>query len=1088
MSAKPDFSFVYEGLKDFQKHSVDYIFNRLYMDSDRVNRFLIADEVGLGKTLVAKGIIAKSLDYLWDKIDRLDIIYICSNADIAGQNINRLKLTADGFSLASRITLLPSKLKELNENKLNFVSFTPGTSFNLRSSTGIVMERTLIYSALKEAWGFGDDLGPINLMQCGASRKNWREEIRTYEKDKAPYVDEELKQSFITALTGKPELKREFFELSDRYRIDVDENMPWRERNRLIGDLRFTLATSCIHAMKPDIIILDEFQRFKHLLDDKDPMSRLAQHLFNYSDPNKSVDTKVLLLSATPYKMYTMYHEAEEDEHYTDFLRTMNFLFNSEQKTEELRDLLQNYRQYLYNPDLQQTEELSKVKSDIESRLRKVMVRTERLAASEDRNGMIEEHYYNCEIKSDDLLGFNKVDAICRTLEAGDHLEYWKSAPFLLNLMDDYALKRKLKVKLDEDNHYEQLAAHISGNNGLLRWSRVRKYKPLEIENPRLRKIIEKNVDKGWKLLWLPPALTYYQASGEFAGQEAKDFTKMLVFSSWKVVPKAISSVCSYEAERRAIKSYDPEVTYSEINKKIRPLLQFGYSDERLTGMPALALLYPCLTLASNIDPLQIALNSGGQLSREEVIAKTAKVIEDLLYKFIDREDYPDSGAYDEKWYWAAMALLDNNYYHNKVDVWLSSNGEYAFSKLIEGKDEGESRFAEHVSEFTNFFKAPSGLGRIPDDLCEVLAKFAIASPAITALRSIGRKVESYNTVECMAAAANIAVGFRSLFNLPVSISIVRQRDIKAPYWKQVLNYSVDGNLQAVLDEYVHVLYESLGLMAKQDDDETVEMLRDTIYQAVSLRTTRIEFDDLSLNGRKQMVDRRTRSIRCRYALRMQESKTEDGSVTREEHVRLAFNSPFRPFILTTTSIGQEGLDFHQFCHAICHWNLPSNPFDLEQREGRIHRYKGHVIRKNLASYYGYDGLNAIKPVDLWDAIFARAVQEREPKASDLIPYWLFDQGNGYKIERHIPMLPMSREVSRIEELKRGLVLYRMVFGQPRQEDLLNFLQKNLGEKDMDELLDFRIDLEPRIQIDENKTLKSLKKSISGFVFGKKAK
>ncbi len=199
----------------------------------------------------------------------------------------------------------------------------------------------------------------------------------------------------------------------------------------------------------------------------------------------------------------------------------------------------------------------------------------------------------------------------------------------------------------------------------------------------------------------------------------------------------------------------------------------------------------------------------------------------------------------------------------------------------------------------------------------------------------------------------------------------------------------------------------------------------------------------------------------------MKESKTEDGGVTREEHVRLAFNSPFRPFILTTTSIGQEGLDFHQYCHAICHWNLPSNPVDLEQREGRIHRYKGHVIRKNLASYYGYDGLNALKPVDLWDAIFERAIQDRESTASDLIPYWHFDQGNGYKIERHIPMLPMSREVSRIEELKRGLVLYRMVFGQPRQEDLLNFLQKNLGEKDTDELLDFRINLEPRIQVDE---------------------
>ena len=37
--------------------------------------------------------------------------------------------------------------------------------------------------------------------------------------------------------------------------------------------------------------------------------------------------------------------------------------------------------------------------------------------------------------------------------------------------------------------------------------------------------------------------------------------------------------------------------------------------------------------------------------------------------------------------------------------------------------------------------------------------------------------------------------------------------------------------------------------------------------------------------------------------------------------------------MLASTSIGQEGLDFHNYCRRIVHWNLPSNPIDLEQRE-----------------------------------------------------------------------------------------------------------------------------------------------------------
>jgi len=75
------------GLKDFQRKTVEYVFKRLY-GNDPTSRFLIADEVGLGKTLVARGIIAKTLEHLQDKVGRVDVIYICSNAAIATQNVN----------------------------------------------------------------------------------------------------------------------------------------------------------------------------------------------------------------------------------------------------------------------------------------------------------------------------------------------------------------------------------------------------------------------------------------------------------------------------------------------------------------------------------------------------------------------------------------------------------------------------------------------------------------------------------------------------------------------------------------------------------------------------------------------------------------------------------------------------------------------------------------------------------------------------------------------------------------------------------------------------------------------------------------
>src|SRR5258708_39506078 len=89
-----DTSAVMRELKDFQRDTVEYVFQRMYTDRDKTPRFLVADEVGLGKTLVARGVISKAIEYLQRKgVQRIDIIYVCSNSSIARQNINKLNVT-----------------------------------------------------------------------------------------------------------------------------------------------------------------------------------------------------------------------------------------------------------------------------------------------------------------------------------------------------------------------------------------------------------------------------------------------------------------------------------------------------------------------------------------------------------------------------------------------------------------------------------------------------------------------------------------------------------------------------------------------------------------------------------------------------------------------------------------------------------------------------------------------------------------------------------------------------------------------------------------------------------------------------------
>jgi hypothetical protein len=232
---------------------------------------------------------------------------------------------------------------------------------------------------------------------------------------------------------------------------------------------------------------------------------------------------------------------------------------------------------------------------------------------------------------------------------------------------------------------------------------------------------------------------------------------------------------------------------------------------------------------------------------------------------------------------------------------------------------------------------------------------------------------------------------------------------------------------------------------------------------ALGLRTATLRVDDVVVNREQKDVTMVPRGMRARFAVRLGEDDAEEGRrQERVDRIRKGFNSPFWPFVLATTSVGQEGLDFHLYCHAVAHWNLPSNPVDLEQREGRVHRYKGHAVRRNVALRHG--GSQAVRTAaDPWEAMFQEARDQRADGLSDLVPYWLYAVEGGAKIERHIPMLPLSRDVARYGRLRESLALYRMVFGQPRQEDLVEFLLANVAREDLERYVsDLRIDLSPR--------------------------
>jgi len=1066
---RPDVQKKLEGLKDFQMDTVDYVFRRLYTDLDSTSKFLIADEVGLGKTLVARGLIAKAVDQLWDKIDRIDVVYICSNLNIAKQNIDRLNITSNReFQHAARATLLPISIEQLKDNKLNFISLTPKTSLDLRSSTGVMWERALLFFILKDEWDISESL-LLNVMRGDAGRESFKRTLKFFRETEK--IDDDLRKDFVNALENRPNIKQLFDQAAEMIgsrRKHLTYAM-CKKRNQFFGQLRELLASSSLEALEPDLVILDEFQRFKYLLEEKNELSLLARKLFDYPD------VKVLLLSATPYKMYTLHGESDEN-HYEDFERTVEFLLNGDKSAlVKLKESIASYRNAMLHLTVEKDrsqQQLQSAKNSIEQVLKKVMVRTERLAVSADRNGMLEENKNNLEsIKTKDLLSFVDIDRLSRTLDVGDQVEYWKSAPYLINFMDNYKLKRKIDevVETTPEVIFESLKAAFPN---MLHWGEIQNYHDVDLANARLRFLFETTVGTGnWKQLWLNPSLPYYRPQGPFTDFDEEGQTKTLIFSSWRVVPKALSTLLSYEAERNMVGNASKDIQYSELTYERRPLLRFAFSQGRLTGMSIFNLIYPCVTLAKEIDPLVTGRELGDDIySLFYIWEKTKLKIESLLDQIpLNEVQDQESQTEDERWYWAAMLLLDKNYYLNIVEEWFNNEDQDLNWNSMLGFDDdedGESRFSEHVNEFKRFFYGLSSLnlGKQPEDLFEVLTDIAIAGPAVVALRGLLRvSPDNQNSVGVMAGSAKTALGFRTLFNQPESIIMLQNYYPEGAYWQKVLKYGADGNLQSVMDEYVHILLESLGLASHKDPDEVAIKIGGSINQALSIRAPSLRYDEITIDDEINNIQIDKRSIRCRYALRFGSDDTSDvDGGSRDIDVRVAFNSPFKPFVLATTSVGQEGLDFHQYCHRVVHWNLPSNPVDLEQREGRVHRYKGHVIRRNIAKFYGFGSIDNTNgnPIDPWKQLFAKAIADRDENKNDLIPFWIFEGDK--KIERIIPLFPLSREIGHLERLKKSLVVYRSIFGQPRQEELVEFMKENLPEDEVKDMFEYAIiDLSP---------------------------
>ncbi|MEK6537671.1 MAG: hypothetical protein AABZ46_00875, partial [Nitrospirota bacterium] len=79
---------------------------------------------------------------------------------------------------------------------------------------------------------------------------------------------------------------------------------------------------------------------------------------------------------------------------------------------------------------------------------------------------------------------------------------------------------------------------------------------------------------------------------------------------------------------------------------------------------------------------------------------------------------------------------------------------------------------------------------------------------------------------------------------------------------------------------------------------------------------------------------------------------------------------------------------------------------------------------------------------DIWSKLFTIAECENNTAQTpcQLVPFWHTETIHDIKIERFVPLYPYSKDIDKYKNLLRVLAFYRLTFGQPRQEELIEAL------------------------------------------------
>lgn len=930
-------------------HILDVFENKKKCPSSTTKpRYLLADEVGLGKTVTTAGVIKEMAAKKKNK--PFIVYYVCGNERVTMQNKRNLEEKCGAVPTEDeRLTM--QDLNKIPNSGIYILPLTPAVHFTFKGSKHHDEEAkamcTYVNSQEKNLPKNSDLIVTRNLF---ASTKHY------YAKHG---IDGEYSAALADSFLG---LRRE-----------------------MIKHLAST-------TLKPDLIILDEFQNYGEILEE---YSKSTYPCFDFI----ADAAPMLLLSATPFDVKAkdvkvIDGDIEESEKtsngggsdYAPFLKSTEESFKIVFKfvTGVAYEETKHGTDFLYNHFFCRTQ--------------RDLFYGEELQANIFKEHRISYAQALSHLRYEKNLITASEGGLCPSANRIRKLKYAKLAPSFLNFSRNYKNVRSIEdetyfLKKDNGNLDTRLNSlfnsHMLGTGNEIQGYHAG-YGMIRDE---ALPVMEKGKAGVETMLWIPPTISHLDEAYKTDNNPFwvhKNYTKTLTFATFRMSTASIPYFLCQEKENRL----------TRVSEEFKELL---IESETLD-------LYK--KFKEKIQTVKV------EISTQEGIIEKNDYNKNYIAKIQkDAQEIGNYGGLD-----TARSTLQN--------PTLLTNAKENIRKYIDLMEQ----LPQNVNWEKDLKEADLKLVQLllkQEETNDILQNPDLGLDELEQELSLRKADDSYWD-ECFSSQSDEKVkGFIENL-LESNIKMIQAvTGLTGGNEKELAKkrYVRMGELKEVLDEYAYIGGLKDFVTAIKDPTKV------NVYQC------------------NDNPEKRVQSYELGFAERFTRDNSDGGanSLKHETYLQTMFNSPFYPFVMVAPSTAQEGLDFHNYCHRFVHYSIPSSPVVFIQREGRVDRYHSHLLRKRLFALCSFSNNPSFSDME---SLFSCATQLKQNKMEanhrHLFPHWFVGEKDFellavkmpedlQQFSRHVWACPLSDENKHFDQILKSTREYETYLGNSYKSEAGKF-------------------------------------------------